>query len=32
LKECKKKCEEIDNEVEEPKEIIEHKGRRYKLI
>jgi len=29
LKECKKKCEEIDNEFEE---VIEHNGKRYKLI
>lgn len=28
-KEYQKKCEEIDNEVEE---IIEHNGRKYKLI
>ena len=31
-KEYKKKCKEIDNEPEEVEEIIEHKGRKYKLV
>jgi len=31
-KEYLRKCEEINNEPEEVEEIIEHKGRKYKLV